>query len=140
MFFLTIEEICKNLGVEGKIISCDVIKSGHINDTFKITTRSEKGDCEYIVQQINTYVFKKPVKMMDNISRVTSHISAKVGDERDRMVLNFLKNEKGESCFFDNVGKLCFKPQTSGPRGSARGQDPPRSTISRHRKACKYKL
>lgn len=105
---MTIEEICKNLGVEGKIVSCDVIKSGHINDTFKITTRSEKGDCEYIVQQINTYVFKKPVKMMDNISRVTSHISEKVGDERDRMVLNFLKNEKGESCFFDNVGK-CWR-------------------------------
>ena len=90
------------------MISCDVIKSGNINDTFKVTFRS--GACEdiYIVQQINTYVFKNPVEMMRNISLVTTHIKEKLGDKSARMVLEFLKTSSGESCFFDDEEK-CWR-------------------------------
>ncbi len=105
---MTIEEICKKLGIEGKIVVCDVIKSGNINDTFKVTVRDGGAESSYIVQQINTYVFKNPTRMMDNISRVTSHIYEKLSSDRDRMTLSFLKNDKGESCIFDNEGK-CWR-------------------------------
>ena len=108
MFFLTIEGICKKLGIDGKIVVCDVLKSGNINDTFKVTTRKNGKEETYIVQQINTYVFRKPIKMMDNISRVTSHIRSKLPENSERMALSFLKSADGESCVFDNLGK-CWR-------------------------------
>ena len=46
--------------------------NGHINKTFLVTTK--KGDHRYIVQQINTNVFKKPIEVMENIENVTNNI------------------------------------------------------------------
>ena len=49
MFFVTIEAICKRFAIEGEIVDCDVIKSGNINDTFKVTFRKDGTDTAYIV-------------------------------------------------------------------------------------------
>ncbi len=109
MIFLTIENICKNFGIEGNIVACDVIKSGNINDTLKVTVRCGGEEAAYIVQQINTYVFKDPVRMMDNISAVTSHIAGKLKAGSERKVLKFLKSKSsGGFCFFDNDNK-CWR-------------------------------
>lgn len=109
MIFLTIENICKNFGISGDIVACEVIKSGNINDTFKVTVRNNDNETAYIVQQINTYVFKKPKKMMENISRVTSHIAKTLGENSDRMVLEFLKNRSnGTFSFYDDERK-CWR-------------------------------
>ncbi len=105
---MNIESICREFGISGEIVACDVIKSGNINDTFKVTFRDAGGDSCYIVQQINTHVFKDPVSMMQNISLVTGHIADKLGDASERMVLSFLKAKSGESCFFDDEGK-CWR-------------------------------
>ena len=51
---------------------------GHINDTFKIDMKKEDGSpIRFILQRINHLVFKRPDKMMDNISRVTEHLRNK---------------------------------------------------------------
>jgi len=105
---LNIEGICKKFGITGEIIVCDVIKSGNINDTFRIVFRDGEAENCYIVQQINTHVFKEPVLMMENISLVTGHIAEKLGENSDRMVLKFLKTDSGENCFFDDDGK-CWR-------------------------------
>ena len=105
---MNIEGICKTFCIRGEIVACDVIKSGNINDTFKVTFRNGEEENCYIVQQINTYVFREPKRMMENISQVTSHIAAKLDAGDERMVLNFLKTESGESCFFDDDGK-CWR-------------------------------
>ena len=105
---MNIEGICKMFCIRGEIVACDVIKSGNINDTFKVTFRyGEQENC-YIVQQINTYVFREPCRMMENISRVTDHIASKLGDGCERMVLKFFRTESGDSCFFDDEGK-CWR-------------------------------
>ena len=59
----------------------DVVKiarygSGHINDTFKA---DDIRGVSYILQRINTDIFPDPDAMMENISRVTSHIRSKGG-------------------------------------------------------------
>ncbi len=95
---MSIEKICKEFGISGDIESCDIIRSGHINDTLKVNCRNGNS---YIVQQINTYVFKNPERMMDNIFKVTSHISKKLGAKTGRMVLEFLRDRNGKSCHFD---------------------------------------
>lgn len=99
---MNIESICKQFGICGEMTACDVIKSGNINDTFKITCRSGGQENCYIVQQINTHVFREPVCMMRNISGVTTHIAKKLGENSERLVLKFLETSDGESCFFDD--------------------------------------
>ncbi len=46
------------------------IVSGHINNTYKL----ESGNHKYIVQKINTGIFKDPAALMKNIKYVTEHI------------------------------------------------------------------
>ena len=105
---MNIEAICKSLGISGEIVACEVIKSGNINDTFKVKFRNDGEDISYIIQQINTNVFKNPIRMMENVSLVTMHISEKLGAGNEREVLSFLKTEDGKSCFFDNE-RRCWR-------------------------------
>lgn len=56
--------------------------SGHINDTFLIsTTESNKHD--YIVQRINHEIFKDVPGLMENITRVTVHLHQKLAELPD---------------------------------------------------------
>ncbi|MDP3850408.1 MAG: aminoglycoside phosphotransferase family protein [Luteolibacter sp.] len=47
--------------------------SGHINDTYCATFDQAGRKIRYILQRINTHVFKTPVALMENIERVTRH-------------------------------------------------------------------
>lgn len=47
--------------------------SGHINDTYRASFDQAGMPLRYILQRINTNVFKTPAALMDNISRVTRH-------------------------------------------------------------------
>lgn len=69
--------------------------NGHINSTFMAKKDSEP----YIIQLINTNVFKNPVDMMSNICKVTDHIKEKVirqGGNPDREVMSVLKTDDGK--------------------------------------------
>jgi aminoglycoside phosphotransferase (APT) family kinase protein len=50
------------------------IPVGHINDTYIVTTGSNR----YVLQRINQIVFTKPVQVMANIVRITKHIRTKL--------------------------------------------------------------
>ncbi|MDD3191644.1 MAG: aminoglycoside phosphotransferase family protein [Bacilli bacterium] len=63
--------ILSNFKIDGSIIQADDYGNGHINKTYLVTTTSNK---KYILQQINTTVFKKPKDVMENIEMVTAHI------------------------------------------------------------------
>ena len=49
----------------GVPITWQAYGQGHINQTLKVTTDT---GAEYILQRINKYVFKDPVRLMGNIS------------------------------------------------------------------------
>ena len=80
-----IEKAAYAFRINGQPISCLNYGHGHINHTYKISTDTGR---EYILQRINKYVFKDPVKVMNNASAVTNHIRKKVDDPR--MVLHFI--------------------------------------------------
>lgn len=69
---------------------------GHINSTYLIECASEK----YVLQRINTAVFKNPSAVMQNIFAVTEHIRAKGG-----ATLSFLNTRDGELFFEDQNGE-----------------------------------
>jgi hypothetical protein len=49
--------------------------SGHINDTFVIVLDQAGAPVRYILQRINDRIFKNVPALMENISRVTNHIT-----------------------------------------------------------------
>lgn len=56
--------------------------SGHINDTYCANfDQAGLRPLRYILQRINTNVFKTPVQLMDNIARVTRHSLERLIDE-----------------------------------------------------------
>ncbi len=54
--------------------------SGHINDTYAVTYRANGQKARYIQQRVNHRIFPNVPQLMDNIFRVTRHLSAKLGD------------------------------------------------------------
>ena len=56
--------------------------TGHINDTFQVTFDQGGTTVHYILQRVNTNVFRNPEALMENFVRVTGHIGRKIREER----------------------------------------------------------
>ena len=79
--------------VQGTPVSCQEYGSGHINRTLKVDTDT---GASYILQRINKYVFKDPIRLMENITSVTSFLASKSDDPY--ATLHFLKTKEGSYC------------------------------------------
>lgn len=96
--------IFKNFFSSAEIKSIRSFGNGHINDTFLLETESEEGEKSYILQRINTDIFKDPYSLMDNIVRVTSFLADKIekaGGNPDRESLTVIRTDKGENLVED---------------------------------------
>lgn len=70
-----LREVCACFRIEGNLEQWEELKVGNINKTFKVTYARENGlKKTYIVQKVNTFVFKNPEEVMENIDRVTRHL------------------------------------------------------------------
>ena len=87
--------------IQGHPVKCTPFGHGHINSTFKIDT--DEG-AEYVLQRINTYVFKDPVGLMNNAGAITDFIRQRVEDPR--LALHFLTTNDGEFYFEDEKGEF----------------------------------
>lgn len=76
-----LEYICQVFRIPGELMWYKQKNSGNINTTYEVMMRdqSPKGTIEtgYIIQRVNSYVFKDPEAMMNNIDLVTEHIMRK---------------------------------------------------------------
>ncbi len=96
-----IVKVLKNFSINSTVTGCIPYGNGHINDTFLVLSRNEKGQLKrYILQALNTNVFKKPENVMENIEKVTTFLRKKVTDSREVMSLVFTKD--GNSFFKDD--------------------------------------
>lgn len=92
---------------EGRTVYCDRYGSGHINDTFLISTVSDNGKAakRFILQRMNGHVFRHPDLLMENILKVTEHIKKKIvaaGGDYERETLNVVTTENGRPYFVDS--------------------------------------
>ena len=81
--------------------------SGHINDTYAVYLGEGAGTLSYVIQRINTEVFKKPWEVMENIFGVTEYLRARIlarGGDADRETLNYIKTKTGAPYFEDADG------------------------------------
>ncbi|MDO5602735.1 MAG: mucin desulfatase, partial [Oscillospiraceae bacterium] len=77
--------------------------------TFCVYVQTHQGDgARYILQRINTDVFKKPDELMENIVGVTDYLRkiviANKGDP-DRETMTVLRTKEGKYYFTDSKGK-----------------------------------
>ena len=63
------QTIAGQFALPGVLVSCAPLGSGLINDTYEVTTSSGK----FVLQKINTSIFKDPTAVMKNISSVLNH-------------------------------------------------------------------
>lgn len=74
-----IEEVAHEFAIAGEFVEGEEIYSGHINSTYIVTFKSGSGELSrYILQRINSNVFKDPHAVMRNVEMVTRHINWKV--------------------------------------------------------------
>lgn len=99
-----LKSICRVFGLEGDFIDYETITIGNINNTYKVTYHNPDGrEKFYILQKINKYVFKDPVKIMSNIDLVTTHIRNK---NTGKPSLHFHHTQKQDN-YFENSDN-CF--------------------------------
>ena len=78
-----IKQVCSAFRIRGELQSYEEIKCGHINQTYKVNFIRDDGKKKsYIVQAINTNVFRDPVRVMHNIDLVTEHLHVKAPDKK----------------------------------------------------------
>ena len=71
--------IADRFAIQGRFVMGEEIQSGHINSTYRATFRQKNGrEQRYILQAINSEVFKDPYAVMANVETVTRHINARV--------------------------------------------------------------
>lgn len=97
-------EIVRKFQIDGDIVKIDPFGGGHINDTFLVESNNQ-GSKKYILQKVNSYVFKDVVGLMSNIDRVTRHLREKLENENCREIekrsLSLSKTTNGELFFLD---------------------------------------
>ena len=101
-------KIMQAFGVQDEILICEPFGSGHINDTYRVVTKTEKGEKEYVLQRMNTQIFQNPVGLMNNIKLVTEYmreIIIKKGGDPERETLHFYPTTDGKMYYIDEEGK-----------------------------------
>ena len=73
-----LKQILDHFMISGAFVECKAIDDGHINNTFKAVFSHHGRELHYLLQQINTVVFKDPERLMINVDLVTSFLRDKI--------------------------------------------------------------
>jgi hypothetical protein len=73
--------LVRSFGLLGQFVSSVPYGSGHINDTYAVTVDQAGTAVRYIFQRINDRIFTNVPALMENIDRVTRHVTARVVSE-----------------------------------------------------------
>ena len=98
---MQIEKAAYAFQLDGNPMICEEFGHGHINHTLKITTDT---GAEYVLQKINKYVFRNPIRLMANVSAVTEFLGKKAnGSQR---ALHYIPTHKGLYYHRDRNGEF----------------------------------
>lgn len=109
----TINNVSELLGAfqfEGKFEITDQLHDGHINNTYIFSFREENGKLnKYLVQELNTYVFKQPEALMENVMGVTKYMREYVlanGGDIERECLYVIPAKDGKPYYIDGENRF----------------------------------
>lgn len=81
--------------------------SGHINDTYRLTFAHDGAVRRFILQRMNTEVFREPQQVMENIIGVTAWLKKKIaehGGDTERETLSLIPAKDGKMWYVDSEG------------------------------------
>jgi Ser/Thr protein kinase RdoA (MazF antagonist) len=102
-----LKEIFEYFSADGTFLKGEPYGSGHIHDTFRIETVEKEKD-NYILQRLNSKIFKNIPELQHNIERVTVHLRNKLsaipGSDIKRECLRLIPSSDGKTWIVDNQG------------------------------------
>ena len=96
---MDIKKLTNVFALDGKPVSWREFGHGHINSTLKVTTDT---GAEYVLQKINKYVFRNPIRLMSNVVAVTKYLRERVEDPK--MAMHVVMTKRGNSYYRDSEG------------------------------------
>jgi hypothetical protein len=103
-----IPEVAAQFALAGELVQHEPCGNGLINDTYSVHFNQGGTPVRYVIQRINHHVFKHPELVMDNIIRVTQHITKKLqaagAEEIVRKVLTLIPTRNGKLWYEDAAG------------------------------------
>ena len=95
---------------QGKVIAVEEYGNGNVNDTFRVTLDS-KEEKHFILQRINTQVFRRPELIMLNMRTFSEHVRnrlkhAPIDVDRRWEVVRVLLAEDGQDHWIDDEGSF----------------------------------
>ena len=100
--------IAEQFDFKGQPISVTECTTGHINSTYFVDCSSDDGLVRYVMQIVNTSIFKKPDQVMQNILHITKHIENKLiatGGDAKRGTLHVVYTKNGTYSYVDGEGQ-----------------------------------
>lgn len=98
--------VCRRFSLDGEVTDIKACGNGHINSTFIVTVEGGK---RYILQILNTAIFKDPMGVMNNIVAVTEHIRKGLiaqGEDALRGTLHVVCTTEGAKGYADEEGRF----------------------------------
>ncbi len=103
-----LESIISQFSIPGTFINAERFGAGLINDTYLCLFTDNGAARKYILQRINTSVFKQPEQVMENVEAVTTHIAGKLRTEGvvdpDAVAPALIRTRRGRSFLRDDAG------------------------------------
>ncbi len=106
---MNIENVYNQFSLKGEIASIVPITIGHINDTYRLINKFEV-EPDYLLQRVNSHVFRDVIPMMENIENVISYIqqqmrSSSLGKLEGFESLELIKTGTGSNLVVDMGGE-----------------------------------
>ena len=94
-----LEQVSRLFRIEGTYVGYETICIGNVNQTYEVKFILPDGmKKSFLIQNVNTYAFRKPVELMENIDKVTEHIRAK---KQGLVALHFHHTEDRKTYILD---------------------------------------
>lgn len=99
-----IREVAEQFSPSHQVIEVNEHGNGNINDTYLVSA-GERGQDQFILQRINTHVFRQPHLIIQNLQTYTAHVDQRLGVTRNPLrrwdVPHIRRTRLGEDYFID---------------------------------------
>lgn len=106
-----IKNVLAAYNIHGDLTGCEKLTDGHIHLTFRVEFKDGTEIKNYLLQNVNTYVFKDIDKLMHNITGITDYLGKKIAGQNgdaDRECLKLYTTKDGRSYYTAEDGS-CWR-------------------------------
>lgn len=98
-----LKAIIEQFEILGDVTSVKIYGSGHINTTYRVNTTEE----DYILQKVNTSIFKNMEQLVENVAGVTEYLTETIkkrGGNPRRETLQVIRTKDGQNYYKGDDG------------------------------------